>query len=228
MEDYTAFQSIVSTSVLLKHGWFFQQMHKQGVHLLIIISISLLFFQFKRVSFTKKEYLAWVLALLVIVIMLFSTFSGNILVGDGFAKQSYQIGGNFIREIPLIGYFVHLVFYVSDAPELHTNSLMRFYILHILVLPAVLIILLRLKRSIQIKETFSTIENSLIILGSLLFQTILSFALPLKDRTNPYTPDWFFYPINFLQYEFPISIVGLFLGLVLIILLSLPRMIRKK
>jgi quinol-cytochrome oxidoreductase complex cytochrome b subunit len=228
MEELQALKSVQSIGATVKFGWFFQTLHKQCVHSIVIVSILLMILNIRKEEITVTTIAKWWGSVLTVLIILFAVYSGNILVGDGYASQSYQIGGNIVNEIPLIGVMLHFLLFSSNQQELQTFSLVRMYVNHILFLPILLGTVLYLQKPRELRENLTPIETIITILSVILVQITFAFLLPLNTKTIPYQPDWFFLPIHYLQQHIPSIITGLIIGSLLLSVLFLPIIYRKK
>lgn len=228
MEDSMALKSVQSIGSSVKYGWFFQLLHKQGVHLLVIVSILLLAIQIRKQVLTVSLYIRWCTLVLLSLSLFFSIYSGNILVGDGYASQSFQIGGTIVKEIPLIGSLLHYLVFTPNQQELQTFALVRMYVVHILFIPFFLTVFIYFQKPITFISQLSRIEILSSSIGVMILQIVLAWLLPTNPKVAPYFPDWFFAPIQLLQQEVPAIIVGLGIGLLIVLLLLLPILIRKK
>jgi quinol-cytochrome oxidoreductase complex cytochrome b subunit len=228
MDDSVAMKSIQTIGSTVKFGWFFQLLHKQGVHLLVVVSVLLLALQIRKQELTLSLLIRWSSLVLLTFGLFLSIYTGNILVGDGYATQSFQIGGTIVKEIPLIGSLLHFLLFTPNQQELQTYALVRMYIVHVFFLPIILTALFCLQKpSIYISQ-LKSVEILFSSIGVMIFQIILALLLPTNPKVAPYYPDWFFTPIHLLQQELPAIIVGLGIGFLILFVLLVPIFIRKK
>lgn len=228
MENNVAILSVQSIGTTVKFGWFFQTMHKQGVHLIVIVSVLLMVLNIRKEEITVTTIAKWWGSVLTVLFILFAVYSGNILVGDGYASQSFQIGGNIVKEIPLVGFVLHFLIFTPNQQELQTFSLVRMYVNHILFLPLLLGTVFYIQKPKDLRKSLTPIETIITILSVILVQIALAFVLPSIAKTTPYQPDWFFLPIHYLQQHVPSIITGLIIGSLLLSVLLLPIIYRKK
>ena len=79
--------------------------------------------------------------LLLLVITGFLSFSGYLLPWDQLSLWAVTIGASMAEATPVVGDQVNLL--LRGAPELGANGLLRFYLLHVLALPALLFVFYR-------------------------------------------------------------------------------------
>jgi quinol-cytochrome oxidoreductase complex cytochrome b subunit len=228
MENLKALKSIQLIGLTVKYGWFFQTLHKQAVHLIFVLSILVLLIQFNKKEVHFPTLIKWWSSVFTVMFIFFAIYSGNILVGDGYASQSFQIGGTIMKEIPLIGSLFHFLLFTPNQQELQTYSLVRMYVSHILFIPFLLGIVIFLQKPSNVCEYLKPKEILITILSVILLQIAVAFVLPVNPKVAPYSPDWFFLPIHYLQYEVPSIIVGLCIGLLLFSILMFPLIYRKR
>ena len=227
MENQQAITSVKLIGSTVKYGWFFQTLHKQGVHLIVIVSLLGMVLNIRKEQITFSSLTNWWSSVMTVLFVFIAIFTGNILVGDGYASQSFQIGGNIVKEIPLIGSIVHFLVFSPNQQELHTFSLFRMFVSHILFIPVLLGIVLLRQKPKNFREVLTPNETVVTVIIFIVLQIFLSLLLPDNDRIVPYQPDWFFLPIHFLQHQVPSMITGLLLGGILIGMLLLPVFNRK-
>ncbi len=228
MEELQALKSVQSIGATVKFGWFFQTLHKQGVHLIVIVSVLLMILNIRKEEITVTTISKWWGSVLTVLFIVFAVYSGNILVGDGYASQSFQIGGNIVKEIPLIGSMLHFILFSPNQQELQTFSLVRMYVSHILFLPFLLGTVLYIQKPKELQENLTPIQTIITVLLVILVQITLTFVIPSNTKATPYQPDWFFLPIHYLQQHLPSIITGLIIGGLLLSALFLPIIYRKK
>ena len=228
MEDSVALKSAQSIGSTVKYGWFFQTLHKQGVHLLVVVSILLLVLQIRKEAMKVNVFLRWGSVVFMVLCLFFSIYTGNILVGDGYASQSFQIGGTIVKEIPLIGSLLHYLVFTPNQQELQTYALVRMYIVHILFIPFSITVFIYFQKPITFISHLTRVEIFSSSIGIMILQIVLALLLPMNPKVAPYFPDWFFIPIHLLQQEVPAIIVGLSIGSLILFVLLLPILIRKK
>lgn len=228
IENLQALKSVQFIGLNVKYGWFFQTLHKQAVHLIFVFSILVLLIQFNKNEVHLSTLLKWWSSVFTTMFILFAVYSGNILVGDGYAAQSFQIGGTIMKEIPLIGSMFHFLLFTPNPQELQTYSLVRMYVSHILFIPFLIGIVVFIQKPSNVRKVLKQKQIIITILTVILLQIATAFILPINLKVAPYSPDWFFLPIHYLQYEVPSIIVGLCIGLLLFSILMSPLIFRKR
>jgi quinol-cytochrome oxidoreductase complex cytochrome b subunit len=82
----------------------------------------------------------WVIGVGLLVLTLLFSFTGYLLPWDQLALWAITVGTNIAGYVPLMGDKARQI--LLGGPDVGGNALLRFYVLHIYVLPALLILLL--------------------------------------------------------------------------------------
>jgi quinol-cytochrome oxidoreductase complex cytochrome b subunit len=134
-----AYNSVIFLKNEVLFGQFIRNLHHwSGVFLLLIAFLHLL-----RVFFTgayrELRRINWWFGLLLLVLIVFSNFTGYLLPWDQLAYWAITISTNIIGYFPLVGDNLRTL--VVGGRELNAGTLQTFYTLHTAVLPLLLVIL---------------------------------------------------------------------------------------
>ena len=149
-EAYSSIQYITNDLTL---GWLVRGMHRWGASVFII----LLFLHMGRVflfgAYKYPRELNWLLGVMLLVLAMLEGFTGYLLPWDQTAYWATVVGINLNATAPFAGPF--LSDFLRGGQEIGTETLSRFYSLHMLLLPGGLIglILLHLYLVIRLGVT---------------------------------------------------------------------------
>ena len=133
-----AFRSILHLESRVPAGGYIRNLHRLSANTFLV----LLFLHTLRVIFTgayrKPRELNWVIGFVILCLALFEGYTGYLLPMDQLALWATQTGMNLLGTVPLAGAFK--AFLVPDAVG-QPLSLMRFYVLHVAVIPLSMLIL---------------------------------------------------------------------------------------
>lgn len=137
-----AYASILRLEMQIPGGLFLRRLHLFSSYAYLV----LLFLHTLRVVLTgayrhPREF-NWLIGCLLLFLSLFAGYTGYLLPMDQLALWATQTGMNLLRELPLIGSALHSLL-VPDAVG-DRYSLMRYYVLHILVIPTTITVLVSL------------------------------------------------------------------------------------
>jgi quinol-cytochrome oxidoreductase complex cytochrome b subunit len=133
-----AFASILTLENTVPGGWYVRNLHRLSANTFLV----LLFLHTMRVVLTgayrKPRELNWVIGFLLLCLALFEGYTGYLLPMDQLALWATQTGMNLLATIPF-GDLLRRFLVPDDVGQ--PFSLMRFYVLHIVVIPLNMLIL---------------------------------------------------------------------------------------
>ena len=133
-----AFKSILFLESFVPGGLYVRSLHRLASHAFLI----LIFLHTMRVVLTgayrKPRELNWIIGFTILCLALFEAYSGYVLPMDQLALWSTQTGMELIKTVPA-GTVVEKVL-IPDGVG-HSMSLLRFYVLHIVLIPLAVLFL---------------------------------------------------------------------------------------
>lgn len=133
-----AFRSILYIENDVPGGWYIRNLHRLSSNFFLI----LLFLHTLRVVLTgayrKPRELNWVIGFVLLCLALFAGYTGYLLPLDQLAFWATQTGMNLLATLPL-GDLLKSFLVPDDIGQ--PLSLVRFYVLHIAVIPVTMLIL---------------------------------------------------------------------------------------
>ena len=137
-----AYRSMKDLEYVVSYGVVLRNAHRWSAHAMV----ALVFLHMCRVFYTgsykaPREF-NWVIGVCLLLSTLFLSFTGYLLPWDQLAFWAVTVGSNIASYMPWIGDTVR--FLVLGGNEVGQMALLRFYVLHIAVLPLVAIGLLGL------------------------------------------------------------------------------------
>lgn len=133
-----AFDSILFLESSVPAGLYIRSLHRLASHSFLV----LIFLHTLRViltgAFRKPRELNWIIGFFLLCLALFEAYTGYLLPMDQIAVWATQTGMELIKTIPLGNAIVQVL-----APDGvgQAISLLRFYILHIVIIPVVVLLL---------------------------------------------------------------------------------------
>jgi len=133
-----AFPSILFLESSVRGGRYIRSLHRLASHLLLV----LIFLHTLRVLLTgayrKPRELNWVVGFSLLCLAIFGAYTGYLLPMDQLALWATQTGMELVKAAPLGGFI--RAFLVPDGVG-EALSLLRFYVLHVAVIPLALLLL---------------------------------------------------------------------------------------
>ncbi len=135
-----AFASTVNLSFAVRGGLLMRQMHHWGANIFvgsIVVHMLRIFF---TGAFRKPRELNWLVGSTLLILAIFNGFLGYSLPDDLVSGTGIRIAFSIVESIPLIGSYAAFFLFGGNFPG--DSIIPRFFILHVLVLPAVIALLL--------------------------------------------------------------------------------------
>jgi cytochrome b-561 len=137
-----AYASVKDIEYVITFGSWIRSVHRLAAHLMVAV----VFLHLVRVFLTgaykngtgrgqRREW-NWVLGVGMLLITLFLSFTGYLLPWDQLAYWAVTVGTNIASSIPLVGARIREL--MIGGRTIDQPTLIRFYVLHVLVLPAAL------------------------------------------------------------------------------------------
>ena len=120
-------------------GTFLRNMHRWGAHLMVAVVFLHMCRVFLTGSYKKPREFNWVLGVVLFLLTLFSSFTGYLLPWDQLAFWAITVGASIAGYAPVVG--KEMQFLLLGDTAVGQEALLRFYVLHIAVLPAVMVLL---------------------------------------------------------------------------------------
>jgi len=120
-------------------GIFLRNMHRWSAHGMVAVVFLHMCRVFLTGSYKPPREFNWVLGVLLLLVTLFLSFTGYLLPWDQLAFWAITVGTSIASYAPLVGKEVKFIL-LGDA-TVGQEALLRFYVLHVAVLPAVLSLL---------------------------------------------------------------------------------------
>ncbi|MCC6588505.1 MAG: cytochrome b N-terminal domain-containing protein [Bryobacterales bacterium] len=121
-------------------GTFLRNMHRWSAHGMVGIVFLHMCRVFLTGSYKKPREFNWVIGVLLFLVTLFLSFTGYLLPWDQLAFWAITVGTAIAGYAPVVGQ--QLRFLLLGDATVGQEALLRFYVLHVAVLPAVMILLI--------------------------------------------------------------------------------------
>lgn len=134
-----AYHSMKDLEYVVSYGTTMRNVHRWAAHAMV----AFVFFHMCRVFYTgsykaPREF-NWVMGVCLLLVTLFLSFTGYLLPWDQLAYWAVTVGSNIAGYMPWIGEKVR--FLMLGGNEVGQMALIRFYVLHVAVLPLVAVLL---------------------------------------------------------------------------------------
>jgi quinol-cytochrome oxidoreductase complex cytochrome b subunit len=121
-------------------GIFLRNMHRWSAHGMVAMVFLHMCRVFLTGAYKKPREFNWVLGVLLLLVTLFLSFTGYLLPWDQLAFWAITVGTAIAGYAPVIG--KQLQFVLLGDSTVGQEALLRFYVLHVAVLPVVMVLLM--------------------------------------------------------------------------------------
>ena len=136
----SAYDDILRIQAEVPFGLLTRNIHRWGAHLMVFFVFLHMMRVFYHGAYKPPREFNWVIGVLLLLMTIALSFTGYLLPWDQISFWAITIGINLASYTPIINTPIqNLIF---GGLEVGQNTLLRFYVLHIIVLPLVAAILL--------------------------------------------------------------------------------------
>lgn len=121
-------------------GTFLRNMHRWSAHGMVAVVFLHLCRVFLTGAYKKPREFNWVIGVALFLVTLFLSFTGYLLPWDQLAFWAITVGTAIAGYAPIVGKQIQFLL-LGDA-TVGQEALLRFYVLHVAVLPAILTLLI--------------------------------------------------------------------------------------
>ncbi|MEE8389551.1 MAG: cytochrome bc complex cytochrome b subunit [Anaerolineae bacterium] len=219
-------------------GKLMRDVHRLAAELMVICVVLHLVRVFVTGSYKKPRTFNWLVGMVLLLITLLFSYSGYLLTWDQIAYWAVTIGTSMAESVPVIGSQIQQL--LLGGPAVGRLALLRFYALHMIVLPIALAIMfgvhyykvvrqgISLPASVEARgekkeERIPYLPDILVrevvwvMLGllALMIPVMTFYSGPLEDHANPFvTPLHAVAPWYFLWAQGLIKLPDVFGGIV--------------
>jgi len=119
-------------------GSFIRSAHRWSAYFMVVLVCLHMLRVFVQGAYRKPRELNWIVGLLLLVVVSAFGFSGYLLPWDQKGYWATNVGLNLVGSVPVIGpFFADLL---RGGPALGQLTLLRFYGVHVFILPVVITI----------------------------------------------------------------------------------------
>jgi cytochrome b6 len=135
-----AYRDMKDLRFVVSNGVFLRNMHRFAAHAMVVFVFWHMFHVFYRGGYRPPHEFNWVVGVMLLLLTLFLSYTGYLLPWDQLAFWAITVGTNIIRAMPFLGDKVR--FLLLGGHLVSESALLRFYVLHCVVLPLAAIVLI--------------------------------------------------------------------------------------
>lgn len=128
-----AYADVKDLQFVVSSGLFLRNLHRWSGHTMVLLAFAHLFRVFYRGAYRPPREFNWVIGIVLLMITLLLSYTGYLLPWDQLAYWAITVGSNISATVPVIGEKVR--FLMLGGHQVNANALLRFYVLHCVILP---------------------------------------------------------------------------------------------
>jgi quinol-cytochrome oxidoreductase complex cytochrome b subunit len=136
-EATQAWNDISTLQTSVTFGLLVRNMHRWGAHLMVLSVFLHMARVFYHGAYKAPREFNWVIGVVLLMLTLLLSFTGYLLPWDQLAMWAVAVGTNMMGYTPVFGPEVRYV--LLGGKEIGSETLLRWYVLHVLFLPFVVI-----------------------------------------------------------------------------------------
>ena len=125
---------------VVSSGYMLRSLHRWSAHAMVLLVFMHMAKVFYRKGYKTPRELNWIIGVFLLLATLLLSYTGYLLPWDQLSYWGTTVGANIISSIPFVG--SHLRFYLLAGHTVNANALLRFYVLHTMMLPLLAIVLI--------------------------------------------------------------------------------------
>ena len=124
---------------VVSSGVFLRNLHRWSAHAMVFLVFAHMAKVFYRGAYRPPRELNWVVGVCLLLLTLLASYTGYLLPWDQLSYWGTTVGSSIISSTPFIG--KKLRFILLGGHTVNANALLRFYVLHVVILPLAVILL---------------------------------------------------------------------------------------
>jgi quinol-cytochrome oxidoreductase complex cytochrome b subunit len=128
-----AYPTMKEIQLAVPLGQFTRNMHRWSAHAMVLVVILHMARVFYTGAYKPPREFNWIVGVVLLLLTLGASFTGYLLPWDQLAYWAITVGTNIAGYAPVVGPMMHDL--LLGGPEVGQNALIRFYTLHIALLP---------------------------------------------------------------------------------------------
>jgi quinol-cytochrome oxidoreductase complex cytochrome b subunit len=135
-----AYANMKDLEFVVSAGSLLRNMHRWAAHLMVVTVFLHMFRVFYTGSYKTPREFNWVVGVSLLLLTLGLSFTGYLLPWDQLAFWAITVGTNIAGYAPLMGDRIPFILLGGNAVA--SSSLLRFYVLHVMIFPGIMLFML--------------------------------------------------------------------------------------
>ncbi|HBY06761.1 MAG TPA: cytochrome B6, partial [Chloroflexi bacterium] len=134
-----AYSYITILQTQVPFGQLLRNLHRWGAHLMVIAVVLHMARVFYTGAYKPPREFNWVVGVVLLLLTLGASFTGYLLPWDQLAFWAITVGTSVASYAPVLGDIMKFI--LLGGPEVGQESLTRFYGLHVMIIPAAILLI---------------------------------------------------------------------------------------
>ena len=135
-----AYRDMKDLRFVISNGVFLRNLHRLAAQVMVLLVFGHMFHVFYRGGYRPPHEFNWIVGVVLLLITLFLSYTGYLLPWDQLAFWAITVGSNIISAMPVLGKKTR--FLLLGGNLVGENALLRFYVLHCVILPLLAVVLI--------------------------------------------------------------------------------------
>ena len=153
-----AYANVQTIQTEVAFGQYVRNVHRWSAHLMVLAVVAHMARVFYRGAYKAPREFNWVIGVILLVLTLLMSFTGYLLPWDQLAYWAITVGTEMAAYVPFIGDSVREL--MLGGPVVGASTLLRFYVLHVAVLPTMIVMVLMIHLWRWRKDSMLDIERN--------------------------------------------------------------------
>jgi quinol-cytochrome oxidoreductase complex cytochrome b subunit len=154
----SAYGDIQTIQTQVAFGQYIRNVHRWSAHLMVLAVAAHMSRVFYRGAYKQPREFNWVIGVVLLILTLLLSFTGYLLPWDQLAFWAVTVGTEMAGYVPLIGDQVREI--LLGGPVVGSAALLRFYVLHVVALPTLMVLILAIHLWRWRKDAMLSVERS--------------------------------------------------------------------
>ncbi len=152
-----AHESIKYITGDVPYGWLIRQLHAWGATVMMLAVVLHMTRTYFMASFKKPRELTWLIGVVIFIATMLFGFTGYLLPWNQLSYWATTVGTEVVAAVPWVG--EHLKQVLLGGPSVGQETLSRFFLIHVTLLPWLLVTLIAVHLVFMRLHNLSTLED---------------------------------------------------------------------
>jgi quinol-cytochrome oxidoreductase complex cytochrome b subunit len=131
-----AYDDMKELQFVVSKGMFLRNLHRWSAHMMVFVVFLHMLRVFFHKAYRPPREFNWVVGVVLLMVTLLLSYTGYLLPWDQLSFWAVSVGTNMVKAVPWIG--MQIRYLLLGGNIVGENALLRFYVLHCVLLPLAL------------------------------------------------------------------------------------------